>query len=863
MKKPVFVVLSILFSAYLFGQNKQEIQLRKYNILYSANYTITATVSGLDNFQYTLSDLATGKDTSFVLYPNSFDAFRENFEGAFLGLSSAEAKAKYQQDTARLKDEASKLYYMFISDYYAGFYTEDKPLAGELCFDRNGITIYRTVYSKDYLKREAKVYWKDHRKNCCPKGSTPTAEVCKKERGRKVYRIDTSDANTWYSKKEFKKEYVDYIRNKRSDELTKEAISKDSIYREELSNKKMKSDSLAGFSAKKKVSSLKRVDLNNQVETINLEIDKKRGDVLYNYTESFTEPTLAGAKDIILTTEGDTNDLNALKRLIRQNREIYEDQMNTYQGRFSSMEEKLQDSIYIVQSLSPGTPISEAKITERRNELERDSLILYQLMVSNYSDSIERVNRSQQMTEDKLHEIRLLAKAKDSITKAIGQIDIEIKNIEKNVIEVNKKIQKADSVISLRKAELIAAVSKIDRFSFRVIDIEVEFNEGFIENIRVIGNAKLAGDYELEKEILKALSLDSLKFGNPYPFGFSSKNDYEYLLELKLFAKDNQRDNYVMNASDLLNEYFQKHEVNRRDYSPADGVVTFNESQGFCQELKKDETYKLLEAKIFSDFVGFEATSPNGLVQTEVSREFRLYTKRFRINTRNNEMDAWNIGFLSYVEPRIVLSKIEDNNKSLNLFYAEPVSDGTGARRYASAIGMREHEYLSINPVEQNLIFLDIPGFKSTFYLNAGLKFGRTSIADTAMVISDTNSAVTESISYGINTFSWYARLIWEVKTDERLGLYFSYSPEYFDALTEQFTQVNNYTDLLTEPGKAKWLHGLEFNAFLNPNKNKSGRLFFRYRYTWQQGSKMNDGFHQAQVGYSFYLIGRNKDNGQ
>jgi hypothetical protein len=482
-------------------------------------------------------------------------------------------------------------------------------------------------------------------------------------------------------------------------------------------------------------------------------------------------------------------------------------------------------------------------------------------MVAKYSDSIELVNRSQQKTEDNLREIRLLAIEKESITKAIGQIDIEINNIDKNVIEVNKRIQKADSVINVRKSELIAAVSQIDRFSFKVIDIEVEFNEGFIENIRVIGNAKLAGSYELEKEILKALSLDSLKFGNPYPFGFSSKNDYEYLLELKLFAKDNQRDNYVMKVSDLLNEYFQKHEVNRRDYSPADGVIKFNESQGFCQELKKDETYKLLEAKIFSDFVGFESSSPNGLVQTEVSREFRLYTKRFRINTRNNEMDAWNFGFLSYIEPKIILSKIEDNNKSLDLYYSDPIAGDSENRRYASAIDMKKHEYLSIIPVEQNLIFLDIPGFKSTFYLNTGIKFGRTSIADTTMIIADTNSTITENISYGINTFSWFPRLIWEVKTDERLGLLFSYSPEYFDALTEQFTQVSNYKDLLTEASKAKWLHSLEFNAFLNPNKNKSGRLFFRYRYTWEHASKMNDGFHQAQVGYSFYLIGRKKDS--
>lgn len=79
--------------------------------------------------------------------------------------------------------------------------------------------------------------------------------------------------------------------------------------------------------------------------------------------------------------------------------------------------------------------------------------------------------------------------------------------------------------------------------------------------------------------------------------------------------------------------------------------------------------------------------------------------------------------------------------------------------------------------------------------------------------------------------------------------------------LSREIVQVSESIDpknLLLPQGNNKLYFTNQMQIFFKPSEDNRGQLFFRYRYHWQFGDQKL-GFHQAQVGYSFYLLGRNK----
>jgi hypothetical protein len=86
-----------------------------------------------------------------------------------------------------------------------------------------------------------------------------------------------------------------------------------------------------------------------------------------------------------------------------------------------------------------------------------------------------------------------------------------------------------------------------------------------------------------------------------------------------------------------------------------------------------------------------------------------------------------------------------------------------------------------------------------------------------------------------------------------------SFAHNWYWARTNSFMQVGN-TEKFQNSGekqqKSNQFNTGELSANFNVNENNinSGKLFFRYRFNWQQGY-WNTGFSQIQFGYSFYLI--------
>jgi hypothetical protein len=383
--------------------------------------------------------------------------------------------------------------------------------------------------------------------------------------------------------------------------------------------------------------------------------------------------------------------------------------------------------------------------------------------------------------------------------------------------------------------------------SGEIKNIEIEFNEGYIENIKVIV------DYDGT----------ILKFENNYPIGFSTKRDYNLLQKINLFAnKEDQT--YSIYLREVLERFEQKHEVDRRDYSPANQVVTFDvekETRSSIQ-LAKETTAKLFELKTYSDFVGFDQNNPNGLIQLEVDKRLNLRTQRWRIPFSARST----LSYGQFVTPVVTKSKLEENNKHLILDYRDQFTNGQYTpQRFTSTLKLKQFENFRVG-ADLNLLMLDFPSHKSTYYINAGFRYGRVAVRDSLRTFENNTIRKTLLVEeYGVDTYTISpVKLLWEVKTDERYSFCLGWSLNLLFLRDNSFVQVANiptYNDPVNKPGKHRYVYqNVLILASLKLQPESTGRLFFRYQYNWQQGY-WRTGFHQAQVGYSVSLTKELKSN--
>ena len=431
-----------------------------------------------------------------------------------------------------------------------------------------------------------------------------------------------------------------------------------------------------------------------------------------------------------------------------------------------------------------------------------------------------------------------------------------------NLMSEEQLIEKLQKEIDNKYKEILPSLSLKTSFDFNITYVEIEFNEGFIENILVVGEVKTLNferfyDERLLLDVIDTEDVDAtlgefgmlkkqIKFENRYPLGFSRKSDYESLGIVEITSNGkNEEDRYMLALNDLLTIYLPKHEIGRRDFSPENRIIRYDPLQGDdCITLYKEETSKLFEARVFSDFVGLDGKEPNGLLQTEISKRLNLITSR----PFGKGISFWsNLGIFSWLEPTVTLSKIENNNKILLLDKIVPNDTFGRARYYATTLDVRRHESLSVG-ARLNMFYYDLPSLKSTLSANGSIYYGRTPIQ------IDSNET-------GINTFTFCPELICDIRADERWGLSLSYRWNFMKTMSREIVQISDLLDVnneLVEGIKNKQYNTAQFQVFFQPSEDNRGRLFFRYRYHWQYGDQ-NLGFHQAQVGYSFYLLGRNK----
>ena len=389
---------------------------------------------------------------------------------------------------------------------------------------------------------------------------------------------------------------------------------------------------------------------------------------------------------------------------------------------------------------------------------------------------------------------------------------------------------------------------------YKVSRLQAEVSDGYLENII----AYITGDKD-----------KILKFTLQYPIGMSSVDNLKKYADRQLYQMDYSpykkptkgKPTFFLRLGDLI-EYDPQMAVQRRDYSPKDTVLDMQ--GGTSVTLHKEETNKLFEAHIYSDFKGFNEDKPNGILQFELS-------KRININTVQHASTSWlywlfgSYGLSQYISPSVTLSKIEQHNRKLNLLDLDSVRLNPGNtdisqfekqyHRYANALNLYQYQWLSVG-TDLNLFFINNQARKFHVYFNTGIRFGLTDVVDSLTTVSNTSIVKTKFIKdISVTTFQIYPEIKVKFLPEERFNFSISNKWVYMKPLSQAFQMISYQGDDFSKisPKNSAWLNISEMHMTVQVNPRS--KVFGRFRMNWEMGNIRNN-FSQLQVGYSTYILG-------
>lgn len=399
------------------------------------------------------------------------------------------------------------------------------------------------------------------------------------------------------------------------------------------------------------------------------------------------------------------------------------------------------------------------------------------------------------------------------------------KKIQKKVNSNIRKIKKTEN-------ELVEVVTIDDA------KLELTFYNGFIEKI------------ELEAKVKNL----KIRFTNVHSVGISSSNGikrfvenyinsfYTYSFDGTNLKRDGKGSFLRINLADII-DYDRELDINANDISPEPTKLVLDESNRETK-LYKEESTKLFEAIVYSDFLGvFDEENPNGIIQTEVAKRFFINTQRTQISKKGRICGGFlffpiwfseGIGLFEYIDVNAKLSKIEENNKFL-----EPKTiDGIN---FFEPLRIMQHQSFSIG-ADVNVLYLENQNKKINTNLDIGFRYGRSGLQ------------LEENVQNFFNTFSATTSLGFRLIPEKRYGFTAIGELAYFQVFDDDELNVLSIEDKgLTKPNKIFSTASFEFFV----NTSTTGKLFMRYNFTSELRDWDNN-FSQFQFGYSFYLLKQN-----
>jgi hypothetical protein len=390
-----------------------------------------------------------------------------------------------------------------------------------------------------------------------------------------------------------------------------------------------------------------------------------------------------------------------------------------------------------------------------------------------------------------------------------------------------------------------------------VQEVHVEMNSGYIETIYTIVSV-----HGVPRTYINIFGIGFTSFENFAKL--SQVNLYE--LHKKPFPKkedtDSTKPTYTyIKLSELL-KYNPELEVDRRDYSPKDTAFTLNGGQNII--LYKQETTKLFEAHIFSDFIGLQENQPNGLIQTEVAKRINVNS----IQWKSPRVFYWlfkSFGITQYIAPVVTFSKIEAHNKRLMLGDLDSIRFNPGSNdtsslnkachRYVTPLDLFQHQSFSAG-ADWNVLYFSNHSLKYNVYIGFGTYLGITPVTDSLTSVSQNTVSKTGAVNeYSVNTLQLKPECRLVFLPEERFNFSIAYQLLFIKPFSPNIQLLTFDKD---DPTKFKttgnnWLNSYEL--LLTFNTSAISKLFGRLRFN-SELHNYNNNFAQIQVGYSTYILG-------
>ncbi|MCX6251879.1 MAG: hypothetical protein NTX61_14145 [Bacteroidetes bacterium] len=359
--------------------------------------------------------------------------------------------------------------------------------------------------------------------------------------------------------------------------------------------------------------------------------------------------------------------------------------------------------------------------------------------------------------------------------------------------------------------------------------VSIEFNDGVIKNIFVSG--KFGGKW--------------ISFANLVPISFTSITNYDMLDKKYLFELFEK--NYRLNLASVI-KYLPELNVDAEDYSPSDSVYKFHLGDEptevhICYKEKRSD---ILDARIYTDFIGYGPDQPNGMIQFDITKKIPLYTRR-------NPMSSHRMFFsvINFYEPQFTFAKLDGHNRWLAPADVNGISkDTTGkiidtaGKKYTSTIDIYKYSYIRMRPLYFNFLNLEFQEIATTIELNLAFSLFVTPIRDSI------NNKVSEWTALSGMPYGEIRILF---KPDVRYGFDLSANAGWLFLWDKKLTQVEDFENHQTATNK-KLLMNWQFNTFYKPFRRSENAFFFRVSNTFEL-LNMKQNYLQIQLGYAFNIF--------
>lgn len=345
---------------------------------------------------------------------------------------------------------------------------------------------------------------------------------------------------------------------------------------------------------------------------------------------------------------------------------------------------------------------------------------------------------------------------------------------------------------------------------FTIDSLQIEFNDSNIKNIKIVAHDSLRRIYI---------------FHNPFPVPVSS---FKELQLLDGYVISNNLD-HVMPLRNLM-RYDPELSLEGQDYSPDNAVYHYNFSKPTLA-VHKENLSRVLDARIYTDFLGVNKDNPNGLLQFEIGKKINRRAKRIELygKLRKSLYPLCGVSLNSYVYPYFTFTKIEQNNKFFGPTHDTDTINTIDLIRYGDLFA----------GTKIGLMTLEAPNSKTIFSLELTPQISRFNYE--TLVGSD--SIPTDTVSRHDLVFAVLVGFNIRLLPDSRYGLTFTAFTNYMNLQSDRLAQSND-----------KYLLGLGMEGFIKAGSELRNKLFFRVRYftTYHAPNKT---LLQLQFGWAFDIV--------